>query len=85
MRLTRDIDHWSFRQANYYIGTEQFIFQIDYSEAINTYDVAINQEHLFSCNTYREAQIACEAYLEWVIDTRLIVKQLLYNFIEAND
>lgn len=82
MKLEWTIDHGSYWQANYEVWREVIIFEIDYHEMYDQYMVHINRTPYWPWNTYREAQLWCEWYLEWMLEFQYKVKKHLSDLLD---
>lgn len=82
MLLTRDEYDKDFWQSEYEIAWYNYIFEITYDEKTEMYTAIIDTEHEYLCNSYREAQGICEWYIQWIVDYRSVLKDVLSQFIE---
>ena len=87
MRLTWDIDHWSYHQAHEYVSGATIIYEIDYREATNDYIVSISFDwstsvEPYEFQTYREAQIYCEWLSEWRCQSNERIKSIFRDILE---
>lgn len=82
MKLTWNIDHTSYRQAQYEVWRTVMIFEIDYLESTDQYLVRINGTEYWPLNTYREAQIRCDAFLEWMLEFQYKIKHHLSDLLD---
>lgn len=82
MLLTRDEYDKDFWQSEYEIAWYNYTFEITYDENTKMYTAIIDTEHEYLCNSYREAQGICEWYIQWIVDYRSVLKDVLSQFIE---
>ena len=83
MKLEWLIDHGSYWQSHYAVSNNDIIiFEIDYLEATDQYMVHIDTTPYGPWNTFREAQLWCEWYLEWMLEFQFKTKKVLTDLLD---
>ena len=72
----------TFWKARYEINWYHYLFEISYDNDTEMYTAIIDTEHEYLCNSYREAQGICEWYIQWIVDYKCVIKDVLSQFIE---
>ena len=81
MKLEWNIEHWDYHKATYEVWKSIVTFEIDYHEATDQYTSNIDRYPYGPWNTYREAQLFCEGYLEWMLEFQYKVKKHLSDLL----
>ena len=81
MKLEWNIDHLTYHKSTYEVWRTIMTFEIDYHEMSNQFMVYINREPYWPFETYRESQLFCEGYLEWMLEFQYKIKNHLSDLL----